>query len=181
MIGPVSRISLAVFLAAVSVFLLVRPFLGDIEAAKKESFITDVVEKGPVVVEDLEWTLESLRAYTQLVDKDKRPIELDVPGGAVIVLAEFSIRPIEKTRIDDGVFCNAELRDDQGNTWGPTDAFSLPIPTFCGDDDLEIERGKAFKVAKVFVVPEKSVPHLVGVIVPPLDNTASEQRVLIRP
>lgn len=177
----IGRIALALALTAISVFLLLRPVLGDIESAKKESFVTEVVSKGPVVVEDLEWTLESLTAYTRLVDKEKRQIEIDVPGGAVIVVAVMSFTASERTLINDGVTCNAELRDDQGNVWTDTDAFGFELPTFCGDDDLVIQRGKPFKAAKVFVVPEKSVPHLVGIVTPPSDVTSAEQRVLIKP
>jgi hypothetical protein len=179
--GLASRIALALLLLALSVFLAIRPYLGDIEAAKKESFITEVTAKGPVLVKDVRWSLDSMRAYTRLVSKDKTQIELDVPVNATIVVAELSVTPTDRTLLDPFV-CDADLRDDRGNIWEADtsgDVYQYPVPTNCSDDDLDLRPGKTVKVAKVFVVPEEAVPHLVGVVVPPLDEMSAEQRVLI--
>jgi hypothetical protein len=183
LVALVSRVALAVLLLATGVFLAVRPSLGDIEAAKREAFVTGVATKGPVVVDDIEWKLESLRAYTRLVGEDKRVIEIDVPAKATIIVAVLALTPTAKADMDPFV-CDAELRDDRGNIWEADSSgnlFSFPMATYCGDDDLNARPGKTVKVAKIFVIPAEAVPHLIGIVTPPSDVGSAEERVLIKP
>jgi hypothetical protein len=177
-----SRIALLVILLAAAVLLTVRPTLGDEDTFEKESPITQVVKRGPVEVDDLEWKLESLKVYTRLVNAEtQEPVDLEVPDGATIVMATMSLKPNERTILNDGFACDAELMDDRGNLWEDENAFGIALPTYCGDDELKIERGKAFKIAKVFVVPKEAVPHLTGVITPESGTLSADRRVLITP
>lgn len=178
-LGRISRIALLVLLLVLGGFLTVRMELADQDTVEKESPVTEVVANRPAEVEDVWWRLDNLKIYTRLLDKKNEEVEIDVPDGAVIVYAGLTLTPTERTKIDDGFSCDAELMDDRGNVWEDEDAFGIPTPTFCGDDALEIVRGKPMKVAKVYVVPRTAVPHIVGLITPPRDNTSAERRVLL--
>jgi hypothetical protein len=179
-LGRVSRFSLLVLLLALGGYLTVRMELGDEDTFKKEAPVTEVVgKKTTAEVEDIKWRLDSLAVYTRLLDEKKEEVDVEVPDGAVIVYATLTLTPTDRSKLNDGFSCDAELMDDQGNVWEDEDAFGIALPTFCGDDDLNIVRGKPVKIAKVYVIPEKSVPNVVGLITPPRGNNAAERRILL--
>lgn len=179
-VGLVSRVALLLCLVAIATWLTVRTVLGDEDTFEKSSPITEVVKGGPVTVQNVVWKLDSLKAYVRLINEEtQEEADVDIPDNAIAVMATFTLTPTERTRIDDGIYCNTNLVDDRGNVWKEESVFGIQYPTFCGDDDLNIKRGVPFKIAKVYVVPKSAVPHLRGVITPPDDETSAEERVLI--
>jgi hypothetical protein len=177
----VSQLALLLMLLSLSVFITVRAVLGDQDTFEKQIPITQVTKKGPATVDDVVWQLESLQVYTRLVNADKEPVDADVPDGAVIVKAVVKLTATDRTRINDGFTCDAQLRDDRGNVWSTADVFGIELPTFCGDSDLTIVRGTPFKVAKIYFIPKEAVPHIVGLITPGTDNSSAEHRLLLTP
>ena len=177
----VSRFALLLALLSLSVFLAVRTVLGSQDTFEQEIPITQVAKKGPATVDDVVWELESLQVYTRLVNQDKEPVDAKVPDGAVIVKAVLKLTATDRTRIDDGFTCDAQLRDDRGNVWESESVFGIGLPTFCGDSDLKIVRGKPFKVAKVYFIPKQAVTHIVGLITPGTDSSSAEERLLLTP
>jgi len=177
-----SKLALLVMLTALAVFLISRTYIGTQDAGTTKA-VTEIVDRGPVVVDDIEWKLDSLKAYTRLVDEDKEQIDIDVPAGATIVVAELTVKALQGARISDGYTCEAELRDDRGYTWESESAFGFKLPTYCGDRDFPFERNVPNKVAKIYVVPKDAVPHLLGVVTPPssIGSPTDGKRVLIRP
>lgn len=174
-----SRFALLLTLVVAAVYLMTSPYLDDTQTTE-ENEVTGVVRAGPVAVNgEVEWELLSLRAYTRLVKKDGKQATIDVPSGATIVVAELSAKALAGAKVDeDGFLCAVELRDDRGSTWPEQGVFGLPTPTSCSDFEHPFKRGVAGKVAKVFVVPKSAVPHLTGVVAPPV-GTRSDNRVLI--
>ncbi|HEY3006083.1 MAG TPA: hypothetical protein VGJ44_27290 [Kribbellaceae bacterium] len=181
--GRLARVSVVVLLGSLSVLLTVRPELGDQDTFEKQIPITRVVEQGPTVVDDVEWTLKSLKAYTMLADEEHQQIDLKVPDNAVVVVATLTLRSTDRTKLNDGFHCDADLNDDRGNRWEDEEVVSgYPLPTFCGDDKVKkLERGTPFTAAKVFIVPKDAVPHLTGLTVPGADASSAEERVLLTP
>jgi hypothetical protein len=172
----IARLSLLVVLLAVGSYLLLKPYLGDQETIWKDGAVTEVAHRGPVTVEHVTWKLDSLQVHTRLVDAEKKPIDLDVPAGAVIVLAKVSITPRDGLRINGGFPCEANLRDDRGNVWKAVSAYGLALPTYCADDDHPMPRNRTAQLAQVYVVPKSAVPHLVGITTESLDE---RRRVLL--
>ncbi|MEV6416990.1 hypothetical protein [Kribbella sp. NPDC051718] len=171
------QISLLVALAATSAFMLLRPYLGDTETIYKNGAVTEVVQQGPVTIEQVQWKLESLEEYTQLVDTEKKTISLDQPAGSVIILATIAITPLDGVKLGaGGFFCTAKLRDDRGNLWPSQDAFDFALPTRCSDDDHPFVRNKTGQLAQVYVVPKSAVPHLSGI---QIENQSDYRRVLL--
>ncbi|GAA1573383.1 MULTISPECIES: hypothetical protein [Kribbella] len=166
-------------LLSVGTFATLRPYLNSDEDAYKEGRIDQVVSQGPVTVADVEWKLDSLKVYTQLLNEDGEPIELDGPAGTVVVLASITVTPKPGLYLKDHQFtCDAVLRDSKGNTWDDQQAYGYPLPTYCGDDDHPFTMGKPAKIAKVFVVPKNAVPDLVGITT---EDFYLHKRVLITP
>jgi hypothetical protein len=130
-------------------------------------------------VQSIEWKLESLKAHTEILNTEGEPIKMNAPAGSSIVVATFTVTPRKGMLLKDGGFsCDALLRDSKGNTWKDQSAYDYPLPTFCGDDDHKFAMDKPGKVAKVFVIPNKSVPDLVGLTV---EDFYVHRRVLITP
>lgn len=177
----ISRVALLLALVAAAAYLMIGPYLDDTEETEQKA-VTRVVQTGPVAVNDeVQWKLLSLRAYTRLVGKDGKEVSLDVPSGATIVVAELSAKSLPGARVTkSGFTCTVELRDDRGNTWPEQSPFGLATPTMCSDYDKPFKPGVEGKVAKVFVVPKSAVPHLIGVVAPPV-GSPSDNRVLITP
>ncbi|WP_328989724.1 hypothetical protein OG394_26145 [Kribbella sp. NBC_01245] len=176
------RIALVLCLFALSVYFVVRPFLGDdYENMQRAKAINQVVERGgPVKVDGIEWKVNSMKAYTRLLNEDREAIDLDVPAGAIVVVVEATVTADKTVVVDgEGYSCNAELADDRGNRWEEKSAYGYTMPTYCTNSDNPAKREVPFKVAKIFLVPKSAVPHLLGIIVPP--ETRTEQRTLIRP
>ncbi|HET6298360.1 MAG TPA: hypothetical protein VFG33_33595 [Kribbella sp.] len=175
-----ARIAVLIALVAAAVWSIVQPAL-DAAEKKKETTITEVVSRGPVEVGDIEWKLESLRVYTQLADTEGKKVDVNVPAGASIVVAMMEIKPLDGVAMkNDGFLCDTQLMDDEDNIWKEADSvYGLTLPTGCSDEDHPLTRGKATKVMKVFVVPSKSVPRLVGLITPTIGTLNPEKRVLI--
>jgi hypothetical protein len=172
-----AQISLLVALLATSSYLIVRTYLGDEEQIYNNGAVDEVVSQGPVVIGKVEWKLESLRPWTQLVDAEKKPIELDQPAGSVVIVAKIAITPKDGLKLDsDGFGCSAVLRDDRGNLWKSQSAYGFALPTYCGDDDHPFTRNKVGQLAQIYVVPKSAVPHLTGIQVEDLDE---RRRVLI--
>ncbi|WP_433012886.1 hypothetical protein [Kribbella sp. CA-294648] len=172
-----AQVSLLVALASTSALVLVRPYITDSDKLYRQGAITEVVERGPVTVGRVEWKLEALDVYTQLVNKEKKKIDLEQPAGSVVVLAKASVTALDGLKMDAGGFtCSANLRDDRGNVWESQSAFGLPFATRCSDEDFPFVRNKPGVVALVFVVPGSAVPHLTGIQV---ENLAEYRRVLI--
>jgi len=173
------QIALLVAVLATGVFVMLRPYLGDQEQVFRQGRIDQVVSKGPVTLANVEWKLESLKAYTRLVDDEGEEISLDAPAGSVIMLATFTVTPKEGLYLKDGGFsCGATLQDDRGNTWEGQSAFGLKIPTACSDDDHPFTMDKPGTVAQVYVVPSSAVPHLTGLVV---EDSEAYRRVMITP
>jgi hypothetical protein len=171
------QISLLVALAATSAVLLLRTYLGDEETVYKAGTVTEVVQQGPVTIDQVQWKLESLEEYTQLVDTEKKTISVDQPAGSVIILAKVAITPLEGVKLGAGGFtCASKLRDDRGNIWPSQDAFDFALPTSCSDDDHPFARNKTGVLAQVFVVPKSAVPHLSGIQV---ETRTDFRRVLL--
>ncbi|GAB3941518.1 hypothetical protein GCM10029976_060970 [Kribbella albertanoniae] len=161
-----AQISLLLVLLATSCFLMLKTYLGDPEQNFNDGAINQVVAKGPVTVGKVSWQLDSLTVYTRLVNTDGKEIKVDRPAGAVIVVAQLRVTPLDGLRLKDGGFlCSAALRDDRGNQWSTTSAYEFVLPTDCSDDDRPVTRNKASKIAQIFVVPQEAVQHLQGVVV----------------
>lgn len=114
------RIALVLCLFALSVYFVVRPFLGDdYENMQRAKAINQVVERGgPVKVDGIEWKVNSMKAYTRLLNEDREAIDLDVPAGAIVVVVEATVTADKTVVVDgEGYSCNAELADDRGNRW----------------------------------------------------------------
>jgi hypothetical protein len=175
-----ARIAVLVALVAATVWSIFQPALGAAEK-EKDTTITEVVTKGPVEVGEIQWTLESLRVYTRLADTEGKEVDINVPAGASIVVALMDVKPLDGLVMkDDGFSCDTQLVDDQDNIWKEEGSvYGLTLPTGCADEDHPFTRGKAGKVLKVFVVPAKSVPRLVGLITPTIGTLNPEKRVLI--
>ncbi|MEU4391018.1 hypothetical protein [Kribbella sp. NPDC023855] len=173
-----AQVSLLVALASTSAFVLVRPYITDSDKVYRQGAITEVVERGPVIVDRVEWKLDSLDVYTQLVDKEKKTVtSLDRPAGSVIVLAKSTVTALDGLKMGaDGFTCTAKLRDDRGNVWESQSAYGLAFAIRCSDEDFPFVRNKPGVVAHIFVVPESAVPHLVGIQV---ENLSDYRRVLI--
>jgi hypothetical protein len=163
LVRRISQVALLLVLLSLSAYLLLRTYLGDEEQLYNVGTVTEVVGRGPVEIGHIKWKIDSMQAYTKLVDDQKEPIDLDVPAGATIVLVKISITPLDGLRMNNGFTCEALLRDDRGNTWKKQDAYGLALPTFCGDDEHPIERNQTAQIAQVYVVPKSAVPHLVGI------------------
>lgn len=173
----VAQISLLVALAGTSSVLMLRTHLGDEETIYRQGTITEVVQQGPVTIGRVQWKLESLEVYTQLVNAEKKKISLDQPAGSVVILAKASITPLDGLKMGaDGFGCSAKLRDDRGNLWEQQAAYGLALPTNCGDDDHPFTRNKAGVLAQVYVVPESAVPHLTGL---QIENLSEYRRILL--
>jgi hypothetical protein len=169
LVRRISQVALLLVLLSLSAYLLLRTYLDDEEQRYKAGAVTEVVSRGPVEVGHVKWKLDSMQAYTRLVDDEKKPIDVDVPAGAIIVLVKISITPLDGLMMD-GFACEALLRDDRGNTWKGEDAYGLALPTFCSDDDLPVERNHPSQIAQVYVVPKSAVPHLVGITTENIDD-----------
>ena len=173
------QVSLMVALLGLGVFTVVRPYLSDDEDLYKQGRIDEVVSQGPVTVQSIEWKLDSMKAYTSILNEDGEAIELDAPAGSIFVLATLTVTPRKGLQLDDqGFSCDALLRDSKGNTWDDTQATGYPLPTFCGDDDHPFTIDKPGKVAKVYIVPKSDVPNLIGLTV---EDFYIHRRVLITP
>ena len=175
-----AQISLLVALLATGLFVMLRSYLDDDERLYDEGRINQVVNKGgQVTIGNVEWKLDKLQAYTQLVDDEGEKISLDQPAGSVVMVATLTVTPREGIFLKDGGFsCSAVLRDDRGNMWQGQSAFGFEMPTSCSDDDHPFELGKPGTIAQIYVVPASAVPHLTGVVVENLDES---NRFLIMP
>ncbi len=172
-----AQISLLLALLATSVVLVVRTYLGDEETVFKEGNVNEVVSQGPVLIGDVEWKLESLEPWTQLVDEEQEPIRLQQPAGSVILVAKLALTPKPGLKMNStGFTCEATLRDDRGSEWKTQTPYGFPLPTYCGDSDHPFTINKTGVVAKIFVVPESAVPHISGIQV---ENNEERRRVLI--
>jgi hypothetical protein len=166
-----AQISLLLVLLATSCFLMLKTYLGDPEQNYNDGAINQVVDKGPVTIGRVGWQLDSMTVYTRILDAKGEEIKLDLPAGAIIVVAQLRITPLDGLRMEhNGFLCQASLQDDRGNNWPITNAFQYPVPTSCSDDDHPFTRNKANKLAQVFVVPREAVTHLQGVVVTNRDN-----------
>ena len=172
-----AQVSLLIALLAVSAFLLLRVYLDDAETVYDNGAVTEVVEQGPATIGLVEWKLDSLQPYTQLMDAEKKKIDLDQPAGSVVIVATASVTPKDGLKMDsDGFICEAKLRDDRGNLWKSQSAYGFPLPTYCGDDDHPFVRNRASKIAQVYVVPESAVQHLTGI---QIENLEERRRILL--
>lgn len=175
----VVQIGLMIALLGVGTFTVLHPYLSDDEDLYKQGRIDEVVSQGPVTVQSVEWKLDSMKAYTAILNEDGEAIELDAPAGSTYVLATLTVTPRKGLQLDDkGFSCDAVLRDSKGNTWDDTQATGYPLPTFCGDDDHPFTIDKPGKVAKVYIVPKSDVPNLIGLTV---EDFYIHRRVLITP
>jgi hypothetical protein len=175
----VVQVTLLAALLGVGTFTLLHPYLSDDERLYKEGRIDEVVSQGPVTVQSIEWKLDSLKAYTAILNEDGEAIKLDAPAGSMIVLATLTVTPRKGLMLKErGFSCDALLRDGKGNTWDDTQAFGYPLPTYCGDDDHPFTMDKPAKIAKVYIVPKSAVPNLVGLTV---EDFYIHRRVLITP
>ncbi|TDX08735.1 hypothetical protein [Kribbella sp. VKM Ac-2566] len=173
------QIALLIALLGVGTFTVLHPYLSDGERIYNQGRIDEVVSQGPVTVQDIEWKLDSLKAYTSVLNEDGEAIQLDAPAGSIFVLATLTVTPRKGLHLDDrGFSCDALLRDSKGNTWDDTLATGYPLPTFCGDDDHPFTIDKPGKVAKVYIVPKSAVPNLIGLTV---EDFYVHRRVLITP
>jgi hypothetical protein len=175
----VVQVSLLVALLAVAAFVMLQPYLSDEERIFEEDRIDEVVSQGPVTVQSIEWKLDSLKAYTSLVDEEGKEISVDAPAGSVIVVAEFTVTPRKGLLIKErGFSCEAKLVDSKGNIWDDQLVSGYSLPTYCGDSDHPRTMDKPGKVAQVYVVPKSSVPDLTGVTV---EDFYIHRRVLLTP
>jgi hypothetical protein len=167
-----AQIALLAALTATSAVLLLRPYLGDNgERTFRQGTVTEVAEQGPVTIAGVQWKLESLDVYTQLVNEEKKKIALTQPAGSVVIVAKVAITPLA-----GGPICSAKLRDDRGNVWENQSAYGFELPTSCSDDDHPFVRNKTGQLAQVYVVPESAVPHLSGIQV---EDQRDYRRVLL--
>lgn len=181
--GRASRLvvqsGLLLALLSTGTFVMLRPYLSDDERIYDEGRVDKVISQGPVTVQHVEWKLDSLKATTTLLDKDGETISMDEPAGSVIVVATLTVTPRTGVYLKDrGFTCDANLRDDRGNTWETEQPFDYPLPTYCGDDDHPFTMDKPAQVAKVYIVPKSAVEHLTGVVV---EDYIEHHRVLITP
>jgi hypothetical protein len=168
-----AQISLLVALAGTSTVLLLRPYLDDDgERIYRQGTVSEVTQ-GPVTIDHVQWKLESLEVYTQLVDKEKEKIPLAQPAGSVVILAKIAITPLPGVT---SPICSAKLRDDRGNLWGSQVVSGFALPTSCTDDEHPFKLNRTDQLAQVFVVPESAVPHLTGVQV---ENQREYRRVVL--
>ncbi|TCC43489.1 hypothetical protein [Kribbella sindirgiensis] len=173
------QIPLVLALLGVGTFSMLRPYLSDDEDLYKQGRIDEVVSQGPVTVQSIEWKLDSMKAYTALLNEDGEAIKLDAPAGSIVVLATLTVTPRKGIRLNEqGFSCDALLRDSKGNTWDDTQAYGYPLPTYCGDDDHPFTMDKPGQVAKVYIVPKSAVPNLIGLTV---EDFYIHRRVLITP
>jgi hypothetical protein len=163
LVRRISQVALLLVLLSLSAYLLLRTYLDDEEQRYNAGTVTEVVGRGPVDIGHINWKLDSMQAYTKLVNDQGEPIDLDVPAGATIILVKLSITPLDGLKINNGFSCEALLRDDRGNTWEKQDVYGLTLPTYCGDDDHPIKRNHTGQIAQAYVVPKSAVPHLVGI------------------
>jgi hypothetical protein len=171
------QICLLAALAATCAVLVLRTYIGDPETVYKDGAVTEVVQQGPVTIDRVQWKLESLEEYTQLVDTEKKKISLDQPAGSVVIVATVAITPLDGLKMGStGFACAATLRDDRGNVWKGQSAYQFALPTYCGDDDHPFVRNKTGQVAQIYVVPKSAVPHLSGIQV---EDTSDFRRVLL--
>ena len=174
-----AQISLMLALVATGTYVMLRPYLDDQERLYDQGRIDQVVKHGPLTIGNVEWKLDSLKAYTKLIDDEGEAISMDQPAGSVILVATLTVTPREGLYLKDhGFSCKAVLRDDRGNTWQTQQPYGFPLPTYCSDDDHPFTMDKPGQVAQVFVVPASAVPHLTGLVVEDLDE---RRRVLITP
>jgi hypothetical protein len=159
----IAQISLLCTLLGIAAYLTVSNYLGDEERVFREGAVTEVAGHGPVEIAKVRWQLDSLQAYTRLVDENKKEVTIDHPAGSVIIVAKVSVTPLDGLKMDDGFSCEAKLRDDRGNVWEDTSVFGWELATYCGDDDRPIRRNQTGHIAQVYVVPASAVPHLVGI------------------
>ncbi|WBQ05494.1 hypothetical protein [Kribbella sp. CA-293567] len=172
-----AQISLLLALAATSAFLLLRTYLTDNDKVFRQGEITEVVQQGPVTIGEVQWKLESLEVYTQLVNAEKKKVDLEQPAGSVVIVAKASVTPLDGVKMSDSGFtCAAKLRDDRGNVWKPESPYGLGMPTNCSDSDFPFTRNKPGQVAQIFVVPESAVKHLSGIQV---EDLTEFRRVLM--
>jgi hypothetical protein len=163
LVRRISQVALLLVLLSLSAYLLLRTYLDNEEQRYNAGTVTEVVGRGPVDIGHINWKLDSMQAYTKLVNDQGEPIDLDVPAGATIILVKLSITPLDGLKINNGFSCEALLRDDRGNTWEKQDVYGLTLPTYCGDDDHPIKRNHIGQIAQAYVVPKSAVPHLVGI------------------
>ncbi|MGW6280340.1 hypothetical protein [Kribbella sp. NPDC055071] len=175
----VVQFALLLALLSTSAFVLLRNYLDDPERLYENGKIDQVVSKGPVTVDHVDWTLNSLQAYTKLIDTDGEPIDLPQPAGSVIMVATMTVTPREGTYLKDkGFQCAASLTDDRGNTWDGQQPYKFKLPTYCTNDDFPWTLNKPGQIAQVYVVPASAVPHLTGVLV---GDSGGYFRVMITP
>src|SRR5690349_10308431 len=118
-----AQISLLLVLLAASCFLTLKTYLGDPEQNFEDGAIQHVVTKGPVTIGKVGWQLDSMSVYTRLVDEKGKEISVNRPAGAVIVVAQLRVTPLDGLRMkDNGFTCGTSLRDDRGNRWQTTNA-----------------------------------------------------------
>jgi hypothetical protein len=173
------QVALLVALVAVGTFVMLRPYLSDDERIYGEGRIDTIVSQGPVTVAHVEWKLDSLKAYTTLLDDEGEAISLGGPDGSMAVVATMTVTPREGIFLKDkGFSCDAVLRDSRGNTWDNEQPYGYPLPTFCSDDDHPFSIDKSQQIAQVFIVPKSAVPNLTGVTV---EDFIDHRRVLITP
>jgi hypothetical protein len=173
------QIALLVALLAAATIILLRPYLTDTERIYEQGRIDEVVDQGPVTIAHVEWKLDSLKAYTTILDKDGEAIDLGGPAGSTIVVATLTVTPREGLFLKEkGFSCEATLRDTHGNTWDSEQPFDYPLATYCGDDDHPFTMDKPQQIAQVYVVPKSVVPNLTGVAV---EDFSDYRRVLITP
>jgi hypothetical protein len=176
-----AQISLLLALLATSCFLMVRNYLGDEETVYNEDNVMELAKNGgPVTIGDVKWKLNSLQPYTRITDKDGEEIGMGVIPGSVLIVAIVTVTPLPGLYIkDNGFSCSANLRDDQGNVWQPSNNTSdWKLPTYCSDNEFPMKLNTPRQIAQMYVVPKPAVPHLVGISVEDLD---SKRRVLITP
>jgi hypothetical protein len=173
------QITLLLAMLSTGLFVMLRPYLTDDERLFDNGRITEVYEQGPATIGGVEWKLDSLQAYTILVDDEGESQDLGKPPGSVIMMATLTVTAGDQVRIKDGGFsCSAVLTDDRGNTWNNQGVFGLKVPTSCTDDENPFKAGKPATIAQVYVVPASAVPHLTGVL---LENLDERRRILIEP
>jgi hypothetical protein len=175
----VVQVGLLVALVSAGTFVMLRPYLSDDERIYNEGRIDNVISQGPVTIQHVEWKLDSLKVTTALIDKNGEAISMDAPAGSAIVVATMTVTPRIGVYLKDrGFTCDANLRDDRGNTWETEQPFDYPLPTYCGDNDHPFTMDKPAQVAKVYLVPKSAVEHLTGVVV---EDYIAHERVLITP
>jgi hypothetical protein len=173
------QFALLLALLSTSAFVLLRNYLDDPERLYENGKVDQVISKGPVTVDHVEWKLNSLQAYTKLVNTDGEPIDLSEPAGSVVMVATLTVTPREGTYLkDQGFTCAASLADDRGNVWDGQQPYKFKLPTYCSDDDHPFALNKPATIAQVYVIPASAVSHLTGVLV---GDSGGYFRVMITP